>query len=272
MVGAVTEPMPLEITGKTRIIFILADPVAHVRGSALLTRQLRELGHDVAVAPLHVKPDDLERTVGTIRLFQNVAGFGVTIPHKIAICPLVDELLPQASLVGSVNFVQRDASGRLRGDNLDGSGFVDGARQSGIDFAHKRVLLLGAGGAGRSVAFSIAAAGSKSLGIANRTSAKAKDLAKAVRQAYPHCETFAAPADAAGFEAVVNTTSVGMKPNDPIPIDPDRLTSSMSVSEIIMAPEMTPLLQAAQAKGCRISLGKSMLENQVRKLERFFAL
>jgi shikimate dehydrogenase len=81
--------------------------------------------------------------VRAIRAFQNVLGFGITIPHNIAVADLIDELSPQAKLVGSVNFVRREADGRLFGDNLDGAGLIDGARQSGIDFFGKRVLQLG---------------------------------------------------------------------------------------------------------------------------------
>lgn len=263
----------MEISGKTKIMFILADPVAHIRGSVVLTRELRALGHDIAISPLHVKPADLEATVRAIRNLQNVVGFGVTIPHKIAVCPFIDTLLPQAKLVGSVNFVRRDADGRLTGDNIDGAGFIDGARASGIDFKGRRVLQIGAGGAGRSIAFSIAAAGAAALGISNRTEAKARDLAQAVRAAYPGCDAFAAPPDVTGFDAVVNTTSVGMKPDDPLPIGgPAHLTPDMTVSEIIMSPEMTPLLLEAQKRGCRISLGRTMLEHQVRRLETLLAL
>jgi shikimate dehydrogenase len=93
-----------------------------------------------------------------------------------------------------------------------------------------------------------------------------------VQSAFPTCEAFAASADAAGFDAVVNTTSLGMKPGDPLPVDPDHLTPAMSLSEIIMSPEVTPLLQAAQAAGCRISFGKAMLENQVKRLEHLLGL
>ncbi len=262
----------MEISGKTRIMFILADPVAHIRGSVVLTRALRDMGHDIAISPLHVRPADLAQAVASIRTFQNVVGFGITIPHKIAICPLIDELLPQAKLVGSVNFVRRDADGRLTGDNLDGIGFIDGARQSGIDFSGKRVLQLGAGGAGRSIAFSIVAAGAAELVIANRTSDKAADLAKAVAAAYPACICRAGAPVAGGFDALVNTTSMGMKADDPLPVDIAGLTAATSVSEIIMSPEMTQLLRAAQAKGCRISLGKSMLDNQAKRLEHLLRL
>lgn len=262
----------MEISGKTKIMFILADPVAHIRGSIVLTRELRAMGHDIAISPLHVKAADLERTVQAIRGFQNVVGFGITIPHKIAVAALIDELLPQAKLVGSVNFVRREAAGRLVGDNLDGAGFVDGAKESGIDFKGKRVLQIGAGGAGRSIAFSLAGAGARALGIHNRTESKARDLAAAVHKAFPACEAFAAPADATGFDAVVNSSASGMKPEDELVIDPAVLTPQMTVSEIIMAPEMTPLLLAAQQRGCKISLGKTMLMNQVKRLEKLLGL
>jgi shikimate dehydrogenase len=262
----------MEISGKTKIMFILADPVAHIRGSVVLTRELRAMGHDIAISPLHVKPADLERTVQAIRGFQNVVGFGITIPHKIAVASLIDELLPQAKLVGSVNFVRRNADEKLIGDNIDGAGFVDGARESGIDFKGKRVLQIGAGGAGRSIAFSVAGAGATALGIHNRTEAKARDLAQAVHAAYPGCDAFAAQAAAAGYDSIINASSVGMKPEDPLIIDPSHLNAQMTVSEIIMSPEMTPLLLAADQRGCTISLGKSMLINQVKRLEKLLQL
>jgi shikimate dehydrogenase len=262
----------MEISGKTRIMFILADPVAHIRGSIVLTRELRALGHDIAISPLHVKPADLARTVQAIRGFQNVVGFGITIPHKIAVASLIDELLPQAKLVGSVNFVRRNADGTLTGDNIDGAGFVDGAKESGIDFKGRRVLQIGAGGAGRSIAFSVAGAGAAALGIYNRTEAKAHDLAKAVKAAYPACDAFTAKPEAAGYDAIINTSSVGMKLDDPLIVDPSHLTAAMTVSEIIMSPEMTPLLLEAQKRGCKISLGKAMLMNQVKRLEKLLGL
>lgn len=262
----------MEISGKTKIMFILADPVAHIRGSVVLARELRALGHDIAISPLHVQAADLAQTVQAIRGFQNVVGFGITIPHKIAVASLIDELLPQAKLVGSVNFVRRNADRTLTGDNIDGAGFVDGAKESGIDFKGKRVLQLGAGGAGRSIAFSVAGAGATALGIYNRTETKAHDLAQAVKAAYPACDVFAAKPDAAGYDSVINSSSVGMRPEDPPIVDPAHLTSAMTVSEIIMSPEMTPILLEAQKRGCRISLGKAMLVNQVKRLEELLRL
>lgn len=262
----------MEITGKTRIMFILADPVEHIRGSAILTTRMNEAGKNVAVSPLQVRPGDLGAAVAAIRLFHNVAGFGVTIPHKINVRKHLDEETPRARLVGSVNFVRRDPDGRLTGDNLDGIGFVDGLKHSDITVRGKRVLQIGAGGAGRSIAFSVAEAGATALGICNRTREKAADLAQAVQAAHPACRTFVAEADPAGFDVVINTTSVGMKPGDPPPVDPARLTPDMAVVEIIMTPVMTPILVEAEKRGCRIGLGRFMLEEQVRRLQEFFRL
>ncbi len=262
----------MEITGNTRIMFIRGDPVAHIRGSAILTSRMNEAGKNVAVSPLQVRPGDLGAAVAAIRLFHNVAGFGVTIPHKIAVRQHLDDETPRARLVGSVNFVRRDPDGRLTGDNLDGIGFVDGLKHGGITVAGKRVLQLGAGGAGRSIAFSVAEAGAAALGIFNRTRDKAAGLAAAVHAAHPACRTFVAEPDVAGFDVVINTTSLGMKPDDPLPADLTHLASGMAVVEIIMTPAMTPLLVEAEKRGCRIGLGRFMLEEQVRRLMEFFRL
>ncbi|WP_234195334.1 shikimate dehydrogenase family protein [Pseudacidovorax sp. NFM-22] len=252
----------LRITGRTGILFILADPVAHVVGSDRLNARFAAEGLDMAVSPLHVQPKDLATVIGTLRLLQNVQGFGVTIPHKIAVMPLLDAVTPRARLIGAVNFVRRDPDGRLTGDNLDGQGFVDGLAASGIGLAGRRVLQLGAGGAGRAVAFAVAEAGASALVIHNRTAARAQALAEAVGAAWPGCAAASGPDDPRGFDVVINTTSMGMHEGDPLPMDVGRLAASTDVAEIIMTPALTPLLVAAQARGCRISLGTSMLDAQ----------
>ena len=262
----------MDITGKTKIMFILADPVAHVVGSAIFNKHFAEAGLNVAISPLHVAPADLSTAVAAIRCIRNLAGFGVTIPHKIEIRNFLDEETQQAKLVGSVNFVRRMADGRLVGDNVDGAGFVDGLAKSGISLTGKQVLQIGAGGAGRSTAFSIAAGGAAALGLSNRTTAKAEGLAKAISTAYPTCRVFVTEANPQDFDIVVNTTSLGMREADPLPCNTAQLRSDMAVAEIIMTPAMTPLLRAAEQAGCKISLGRSMLEAQVQRVRQFMRL
>jgi shikimate dehydrogenase len=262
----------LRITGRTRILFILADPVAHVMGSAYFNDWFSAHGVDAAVSPLHVAPDDLGSVVNAIRRMRNVAGFGVTIPHKIAVRGFLDEVSGRGALIGAVNFVRRDEDGRLSGDNIDGVGFLAGLARSGVAVAGKRVLQLGAGGAGRAIAFALAGAGAARLTIANRSQDKAAALASSVRAAVPACQCMAGDADPRGADLVVNTTSVGLRSDQSPLADPSVLHPGTTVADIIMAPETTRLLTDALARGCRVVRGRDMLEGQIALCARFMRL
>ena len=261
-----------QITGKTKIMFILGDPVAHIRGTALLNEHFSRIGLDAAASPLHVAPADLGTIVGAIRKMRNVAGFGVTLPHKIEVLRHLDATTERAAQVGAVNFVRRAADGGLTGDNVDGIGFVAGLARNGIAVQGQRVLQIGAGGAGRAIAFALAEAGAGEILIANRSLEKARLLAEAVEAAFPRCRCAAGPADAARADLVVNTTSVGMHEGDPLPVDIARLPASVVVADVIMAPETTPLLEQAMRQGCRIVRGKEMMMDQLRLVTAFFAI
>lgn len=262
----------LRITGKSRILFMLGDPVAHILGSALFNEHFRAHGIDAAVSPLHVAPADLAQVVAAIRCLRNVAGFGVTIPHKIAVLPLLDRRSLRAEQVGAVNFVRREADGSLTGDNLDGVGFVSGLRRCGGTVEGARVLQAGAGGAGRAVAFALAEAGAASLNIVNRSAAKAEELAAAVQAAYPACRVAGGATPVAEADIVVNTTSLGLKPEDPLPLDLAGLAPPTVVAEVIMVPETTPLLARAIERGCVVVRGREMLLDQIASVCRFMAL
>ena len=256
----------MKVTGKTRIQFILADPVAQVIASHKLNQGFEADGLDIAVCPLHVRAEDLALVVQGIRRMHNVLGFGVTIPHKIAVIPLVDELTARARHIGSVNMVVRRSDGSLLGDNLDGQGYINGLALDGIEVRGKRVLQFGAGGAGRALACSFAEAGVNELGIRNRDAARAEALAQQVRNAYPQLQVRAsvsrAEHDVAQADLIVNATSQGMRADDAPLFDYSVLTSDKQVSEIIMVPEITPLLEAALAKGCKTGYGRRMVEAQ----------
>ena len=149
----------MRITGKTRIMFILADAVDHIVGSDVLNRAFDDMKLDVAVSPLSIGSDDLAATLDLIRRIGNVAGFGVTIPHKIAAVGLVDELTDAARDIGAVNFVRRNQNGSLTGHNIDGEGFIAGLAAHGVETRDARILQIGAGGVGRAIAFALAGEG-----------------------------------------------------------------------------------------------------------------
>lgn len=252
------------ITGETRILFILGDPVAHIIGSALLNDYFTGRGIDAAVSPLHVAPDDLPNALDMLRRLRNVAGFGVTIPHKIAVIDLLDSVGERGRLVGAVNFVRRNPDGTLHGDNIDGLGFVGGLLEAGVSIRGARVLQAGAGGAGRAIAFAMAEAGASEITISNRSPDKARGLAQAVARAYPACRTRAGDGDPSACDIAINTTSLGMKTGDALPLSAERLRPAAVAAEVVMTPEITPFLAAAAARGCRTVGGKAMLLAQLR--------
>jgi shikimate dehydrogenase len=143
---------------------------------------------------------------------------------------------------------------------------------AGITGATRVYLLAGAGGAGRAVAFAVAEAGAASLTVANRTEARADRLARDIGAAYPAVAVVAGPPDPAGHDVVINATSLGMRPGDPLPVLVDRLAPGTLVCDIVTRPEETQLLREAAARGCVPHPGMPMLVGQVDLILDFLGL
>lgn len=265
----------LTITGKTALYGILAHPIDHVRAPSVFNPRYEQHGIDAVMVPFHVHPDGLAAVVAGMKAMRNLGGLTVTVPHKVTIAALCDELGASGRRVGAANAVRfedgPDGTRRMVGDNFDGQGYVAGMKAGGFDFAGKHVLQLGAGGAGMAIAFAVADAGAASLSIANRTEAKAEALAHRVHDAFPGCVARGLPADAdpAGYDLVINTTSLGLHDGDKLPVDVGRLDPATVVSEIIMIPEETALLKAAKARGHKVHYGRPMLDEQIKLIAAF---
>ncbi len=258
-----------EITGRTRLFGVIADPIDHVRACEVFNPRFRARGIDAVLVPFHVEPEGLAAALAGFRALPNLGGVLVTIPHKEAVLDLVDAIGPQAARVGAGNVIRRDASGRLEAENFDGLGFVAGLEAAGHPPAGRSVLLVGAGGAGKALAFALAEAGVRKLVIANRNRARADALAAGVRTAFPAVETAVGAADPRGCELVVNATSLGLAASDRLPLDVTRADEGALICDIIMKPERTPLLAAAEARGLAVHPGRHMLDHQVPLLARF---
>ena len=252
-----------EITGRTRILGILADPIYHVKTPQVMNALLVRHGVDAVLVPFHVAPAQLATLLDGLRAMQNFGGFIATVPHKPAMLALCDETTPEARHIGAVNCVRREADGRMVGAMLDGIGFVEALRASGVAPKGLRAYLAGAGGAASAIAFALAEAGVRALTIANRTRDKAEALASRVRHVYPTLELSTDADRVREQDLIVNATSLGMRHEDPLPLDVAQIESRQFVAEAIMDPEMTPLLKAAEARGCRIQRGLPMLESQI---------
>jgi shikimate dehydrogenase len=261
-----------EIAGTTRVYVHLAHPSAHVRTPQVMNAAFARLGIDAVAISADVAPADLGPLVHGLRGWRNLAGLGVTMPHKETITALVDELAGQAALIGAVNAVRREADGRLVGTNTDGAGFVAGLRGAGHEIRGRRVLVAGVGGAGRAVAFAVAEAGAARLTCANRTAAKAGRIAAEIAASYPSVAVSAGPPDPAGHDVVINATSLGMHPGDPLPVRAERLEPGTLVCDIVMSPPETALLIEAGARGCIPHPGLPMLASQVDLVLEFLRL
>jgi shikimate dehydrogenase len=231
-----------------------------------------EAGFDAVMVPLHVSTADLWSLWDVLRRLNNLGGFLVTVPHKSDAAQFCDELDEAAALIGAVNVVRREEDGRMIGAMFDGVGFVAGLRANGYEPSGRRVLLLGAGGAASAIALALVSNGVAHLTIANRTVEKAITLAAQLRKAVADAPIVIGPADPRGYDLIVNATSLGLSERDPLPIEPALLNDTMTVAEIIMIPEETPLLKAALARGAAVQYGQQMLDHQLPLLAQFLGV
>jgi shikimate dehydrogenase len=256
------------ITGATRLFGIFADPIHQVKTPQVMNAFFSARGVDAVMVPFHVPPIGLASLLAGLRDVENFGGFIATVPHKPAMIGLCDEVTMHAGLIGAANCIRREADGRLVGAMLDGVGFVAGLRRAAIEPAGRAVLVIGAGGAASAIAFAMAEAGAASVTIMNRTEAKAIDLAARIAAAFPGVTTGVGTEQLYRQDLIVNGTSLGMRQDDPLPLDITGLHGGQIVAEAIMEPSETRLLAAALARGCRIQPGLPMLECQIELMAR----
>lgn len=251
------------ITGNTELCCLLADPVGHVRTPQIFNTYLAERDVDAVVVPLNVARDDLCGVVAGLRVTKNLRAIIVTIPHKIAIRDLCDDLEESARTVGAVNIIRREDDGRLVGANFDGRGFVAALEAAVGSIAGRSVFMAGAGGVARAIAFEIARAGASRLALHNRSPAKGEALAREVAHGFSGVVVAVSPSASGECDIAINATSLGLHPEDPLPFPVTALPDGAIVAEVVMQPLMTPLLQAARARGLRVVTGDGMLGAQL---------
>lgn len=255
-------------TPRTRLVVLLGTPLGHTLSPVMHNRLFERRGLDYLYLPVEVAPRDLA-TVFTALTRINVAGFNVTIPHKVSVLDLLDEIDPSAELAGAVNTV-RVRDGRTRGFNTDGDGFVNHLeRACATPIEKRRAFVVGGGGAARGVAVAMAVRGIPRLCLCNRTAGKAQALADDINTRVRACAE-AVPRDftamekaLAGCDLLVNATSVGMHPRaEALPLDPRLLHPRLTVADLVYKPLETRLLAAAREAGCPTVGGLGMLIHQ----------
>jgi shikimate dehydrogenase len=249
------------LSGETRLHLIVGDPVGQTKSPAGLTAEFAARKVDAVCVPVHVAADDFDAFIAAAKRIRNLDGIVVTIPHKFAALRHCDEVSERASVLGSVNVLYRISGARWRGDMTDGVAMAAALEKAGCKLKGRRALLIGAGGAGSAVALALLEAGVAQLAIAEVDATRRDSLIGRLAARYPGAVT-AGAADPAGFDLVVNATPVGMSPDDPLPVEVERLDPAACVADLITRPVVTPLLDAARRRGCLIVTGTDMFAVQ----------
>lgn len=258
----------MQVDGTTMVVGIIGDPVAHSLSPLMQNAAIEAAGIDAIYVPFHVKSIHLEQSVLAIRAL-GMTGINVTIPHKQAVMPYLDDIDASAQLIGAVNTIV-NRHDRLAGYNTDGQGFIQSLRFD-LDFspAGQKVVLLGAGGAARSAIVALAEEGAAEIVIANRTVASAESLVEEFSVHFPEMRLAALPLEAKSLnqelentELLVNTTSLGLRREDlPFPVMRSLPAGSLFY-DMVYTPDLTPLQQDARKQGVKWSDGRGMLVGQ----------
>ncbi|MEM3160871.1 MAG: shikimate dehydrogenase [Nitrososphaera sp.] len=242
---------------------IIGDPVHHSLSPGMQNAAFNALGLNCTYIAFRVPASELEASIQSLRSIK-IAGFNVTIPHKVAVMKYLDELDATAKKAGAVNTVN-NIEGVFKGYNTDMHGFIEPLRRRKVDFEGMSVLLLGAGGAARAIVAALSEEkGIAKVVIANRDQKKAGELARAGEKMGLKCEplpfdkvTTASP-DA---DLIVNATSIGLS-NEPSPVDSDHIKKGSIVYDIVYRPVVTDLIEQAKMAQASVVYGYEMLIEQ----------
>lgn len=243
----------MPIDAKTRLYGIMGKPVSHSLSPTIHNAAFGHIGLNSVYVAFEVQEADVPRALDGFRAL-GVRGVSVTIPHKQSVIPFLDAIDPVAEKIGAVNTLVLDDQQHIHGYNTDWVGAMQ-AFNTVTDLPDKTVLVIGAGGSARAVAFGLREKGAKIL-LANRTLSKGQALARDLGcECYPLAEV-----DHVHADALINTTSVGMTPNiEKSPIPAAMLPNIPALMDIVYAPAETRLLREAKQAGCRTVDGRYML-------------
>lgn len=259
--------MTQEANYKAELVGVFGHPVAENPTIVMQEAAFQALNLNWRYLTIEVYPEDLADAFKGLRAM-NMRGINLTIPHKVEVLKYLDEIAPDAALMGAVNTVRRDGD-KLIGENTDGKGFIRSLRQdAGVDPAGKKLVILGAGGAARAIGVEAALAGAQQITIVNRSAARGEALTALLNEKTETSALFvkwdtvyAVPADT---DVLVNATSIGLFPNvdEKPPINFDTITPTMTVCDVIPNPPSTPFLREAAARRATTLDGLGMLVYQ----------
>ncbi|MFP3916967.1 shikimate dehydrogenase [Lysinibacillus telephonicus] len=241
---------------------VIGDPIAHSKSPNMHNAWFNEMDIDAAYIPIHIKSEQLEKAVFSLKTL-GASGWNVTIPHKQTIIPFLDELDELAEKMGAVNTVVRQQDGKLKGYNTDGSGFVHSLEEAvGKEHKQRAVLIIGAGGAARGIAFALQQYGYTNITIANRTISKGIEIVNELGEGQA-ISLKDAEQQLDHFGIIIQSTSAGLANSEfSLPLSLEKLQEGAIVADIVYNPLMTTFLLEAQKKNAKIVNGLGMFVHQ----------
>lgn len=255
--------MDIQLNGSTRLYFVVGHPIVQVKSPQGVTSELLKKGLNAIVAPADVAPEHFSNFVQQNLYLNNTDGLIVTVPHKIAALNCCQKLTERAQFIGAVNTIRRCEQG-WEGDMLDGKGMVQAICNQSIELKNKRVILAGAGGAGKAIAYELLLSGVAELAIFDLDQNRQEQLVTQLQQ-LGKGNVVAHNNDPTGFDVAVNATPMGMNGDPSAAFQLDKLTGDMSVADVVTSPENTPFIQHSIGMGCSVVKGTDMFV-QVRDL------
>ena len=253
----------MTISGKTKVCGVIGDPIEHTLSPVMHNAAFEALKLDYAFLAFKVKPAGVADAVDGMRAL-NIRGLNVTMPHKSTVISHLDRVDLSAQIVNSVNTILNKEN-LLFGFNTDGVGALKALKENGVELKGRKVLLLGAGGAARAIAYTLAKEADQ-LAVLNRTIKPAQNLAKLLEKAVNKkievgsLSSSDIERNLHDSDILINATSVGMKPNaDQSPVNPKLLRSRLAVMDIVYNPLETKLSTDAKAAGAKVVSGVEML-------------
>ena len=259
--------MSLKISGTTRVVGLFGWPVAHSLSPPMHNAAFEAAGLDFIYLCFPVAPDQVEQAVKSIRAL-GLAGINVTIPHKTAVIPFVDEISKAAQTIGAVNTIV-NTKGRLSAHNTDVYGFLRSLKERDVKVKGADVVIIGAGGVARAMAMGSAVHNTQSITLCDVIAEKARELAGDVKRMAPSVDVKTVEAGSTELKSllarasiVCNATPLGMKEGDSLPLDEeslDAIPGSAAIFDAVYSPFGTPLEKRAQARGLEYIGGLNML-------------
>lgn len=258
-----------KITGSTRFVAILGDPIVQVKTPVAFNAWAAESGLDVVMVPIQVQTSALADTLSAMRGWPSCAGAVVTIPHKQAAATLLDSASERVALTAACNVIRRETDGQLSGEMTDGLGFTNALSKNGFTISGRDARLVGAGGAGSAIALALIDAGIGRLWVSDVDDRRVQSLLMRLDKLRPDASV--SSDIPGGFEIglVCNATPLGMSGNQDHPYPLDDLPANCFVADIVTDPVETPWLIEAKRRNHPIQTGVQMVTGQLPLVTEF---